>query len=120
MTSTMVPHDFVSFFGIFRQNPLKVPVEKRNVKQNFATHELLHKWLLRFSVRRFFPVYRSLFVSYMIDIFCICIHICKKYFFPLLLFLFLRWKAKEKLALECHFPLDLINLFNTVLFNKSF
>ena len=38
-------------------------------------------------------IYRSLFVSYMTDIFCIRIHICKIYFFPILLFL--RWKAKD-------------------------
>ena len=43
------------------------------------------------------PIYRSLFVSYIAHILCICIHICKRYYFPLLLFL--RWKAKEKQVL---------------------
>ena len=35
-------------------------------------------------------------MSYIAHIFCICIHICKRYYFPLLLFL--RWKAKEKIS----------------------
>ena len=39
-------------------------------------------------------IYRRLFVSYKAHILCIRIHICKRYCFPLLLFL--RWKAKEK------------------------
>ena len=55
--------------GIFRQNPLEVPVKKLNLKKNFTTHEILHKWLLGFPVRLFLPNYRSLFVSYMADIF---------------------------------------------------
>ena len=42
-----------------------------------------------------FPlIYRSLFVFYIVHILCSCIHICKRYYFPLSLFL--RWKAKEK------------------------
>ena len=45
----------------------------------------------------------------MADIFCIRIHICKKYFFPLLLFL--KWKVSFGL----HLPLDLINLFNIII-----
>ena len=49
----------------------------------------------RFPVRFFPPIYRrSLFVSYMVNIFCIRIHICKKYSFPI--FLLLRWKRKAK------------------------
>ena len=28
---------------IFRQNPLKVPKKKLNLRKNFTTHELLHK-----------------------------------------------------------------------------
>ena len=61
-------------------------------------------------------------------IFCIRIHICKTYFFPVLLFL--RWKAKDLvlvlilekvLVFGLHLPLDLINLFNiALLFDKSF
>ena len=39
-------------------------------------------------------IYRSLLLSYIGHIMCISIYICKKYYFPLLLFL--RWKAKEK------------------------
>ena len=64
----------------------------------------------------------------MADIFCIRIHICKTYFFPVLLFL--RWKAKDLvlvlilekvLVFGLHLPLDLINLFNiALLFDKSF
>ena len=46
--------------------------------KNFTTHELVHKWLLKFPVRYLSPIYKSLFVSYMADIFCI--HICKKVF----------------------------------------
>ena len=47
----------------------------------------------------------------MAEIFFIRIHICKKYFSPLLLFL--RWKPKERsvLGFGLHLPLDLINLF---------
>ena len=62
--------------GILRQNPLKVPVKKLMVSS------------------KTFLTYLPIFVSYMADIFCIHIHICKKHFFPLLLFL--RWKEKEK------------------------
>ena len=72
---------------IFQQNPLKVPVKKLNLKKNFTTHELLHQWLLRFLVRFFSLICRSLFVSYMAGVFCIRVYICKKYFFPLLLLL---------------------------------
>ena len=55
-------------------------------------------------------IYRSLFVSYIAHIMCICIHICERYYFPLLLFLKQKWKD---------FPHDLINLFNIIiLFNK--
>ena len=65
-------------------------------------------------------IYRSLLVSYIAHIMCICIHICESYYFPLLLFL--RWKSKEKQVLNfgLHLPLDLINFFNIILFNKSF
>ena len=79
---------------MFRQNSSKVPVKKLNLKKIFTTHELLHKWFLMWSVRFFSPICRGMFVSYTTDIFCIRIHICKRYFFPLLLFL--RWRAKEK------------------------
>ena len=76
--------------GMFRQNPLKVPVKKLN------TFELLLcKWFLRFLVNFFSTIHRNLFVSHMADIFCIRItHNCKKYFFPLLLLM--KWKTKEK------------------------
>ena len=56
--------------------------------------------IFKFSSRIFFQlltyalIYRSLFVSYTTHILRIHIHICKRYYFPLLLFL--RWKAKEK------------------------
>ena len=60
------------------------------------------------------------------DTFCIRIHICKKYFIPVLLCL--RWKTKvfiivlilEKvLVFGFYLPLDLMNLFNiALLFNK--
>ena len=51
----------------------------------------------------------------------ICIHIFKRYY--VLILLFLRWKVKEKqfLVFGLYLPLDLINLFNIVLlFNKPF
>ena len=79
--------------GIFRQNPLKVPVKKLNIWKNFTSRKLLHKKILRFPVRFFSLIYRSLLVSYNANIFCIRIHICQKYFFPVLIFL--RWKVKE-------------------------
>ena len=50
-----------------------------------------------FSPITFPPIYRSLCVPYITHIICICIHICKRYYF--LLLLFLRWNAKEKLVL---------------------
>ena len=69
---------------IFWRNPSKFPMKKLN----------LYQWLFIFPVRFFSPIYRSRFVSYVTDIFCIRIYICKKYFFPFLLFL--RSHAKEK------------------------
>ena len=54
----------------------KSTCEKVNLQKNFTTHELLHKWLLMFPVRFFSPIHRSLFVSYMADIFYIRIYIC--------------------------------------------
>ena len=69
--------------GIFRQNPLKVPVKKLNLYKNFTTHDLLRKWFLRFPIKSFSAIYRILFLSCMTGILCIRIHICKKYFFPL-------------------------------------
>ena len=68
--------------------------EKAKSLKNFITNELLHNWLSRFPVRFFLSIYGSLFVSYVTNIFCVRIHICKKYFF--LLSLFLRWKGKQK------------------------
>ena len=56
--------------------------------------------IVRVSSRIFFHlftfplIYSSLFVFYIVHILCSCIHIRKRYYFPLLLFL--RWKAKEK------------------------
>ena len=44
----------------FKSTCEKVPV---NLLKHITTHELLHKWLLKFSVRFFSPIYRSLFVS---------------------------------------------------------
>ena len=44
----------------FKSTCAKVPV---NLLKHITTHELLHKWLLKFSVRFFSPIYRSLFVS---------------------------------------------------------
>ena len=88
--------------GIFRQNLLKVLVKKLNLSKTFTT--LLQKRFLRFPVgvsQQFTspPIYLStylqnLFVSYKAHVFCIRIHIYKRFYFPLLLFL--RWKVKEK------------------------
>ena len=72
--------------------------EKINLWKIFTTNELLHKWLLRFPVGFFFhlftfpPICRSLFLSYTAHIFCICIHICKRYYIPVLL----SWDGKRK------------------------
>ena len=57
--------------------------------------------IFKFSSRIFFtylPIYRRLLVSYIARIFCICIHICNRYYFPLLLFL--RWKATKKISVS--------------------
>ena len=78
---------------IFWQSPSKVPAKKLSLLKNFTILERLQKWFLRFPVRFFWSVYRCLFVSYTADTLCIRIHICKRYFFPLLLFL--RHRAKE-------------------------
>ena len=53
-------------------------------------------------------------------VYSIHIYICERYYFPLLLSL--RWKVKEKQVLDfgLHVPIDLINLFNIMMFNKSF
>ena len=40
--------------GMLRQNLFKVPEKKLNLQKSFATHELLHKSFLRFSVRFFY------------------------------------------------------------------
>ena len=82
------------------------------ILKNFTAHELLQKWLLRFPEGFFSPIYlstylqRSLPVPYIAHILCIRIHICKRYYFPILLFL--RWKAKEKyvLVFRLYLPLD--------------
>ena len=72
--------------------------EKINLWKIFTTNELLHKWLLRFPVGFFFhlftfpPICRSLFLSYTAHIFCICIHICKRYYIPVLL----SWDGRRK------------------------
>ena len=91
----------------FRQNNLKVPGgENRSLKN------LYYKWtssqvIFKFSSRIFFTYLSChlfteafLFVSYIAHIFCICIYICKRYYFPLLLFL--RWKPKENIAKICY------------------
>ena len=66
----------------------------------------------------FAPIYRSLFVPYIAHIFCICIHICKRYYFPLLLFL--RWKAKKKNLVSLSRTLSLELRFNQIFFSICF
>ena len=46
--------------GLFWICSLKVPVKKLNLSKNFTANEILHKWLFRFPVRFFLPIYRSL------------------------------------------------------------
>ena len=74
---------------------------------------LLHKWLLRFLVRFFSPIYRSLFVSYTANICCIHIDIYKIYFSFFYYSWDGKWKKNKFLFLDyiC-LPLDLINVFN--------
>ena len=45
--------------------------EKVRSLKNLYYTRIFHKWFLRFPVRFFLPIYRSLFVSYMADIFCV-------------------------------------------------
>ena len=112
---------------MLRQYLLKVPVKIFNFLKTFTAHALLHKWFLKVSNRFFFHrityprIYRSLFVPHIAQVLRICIHIFKRYY--VLILLFLRWKVKEKqfLVFGLYLPLDLINLFNVVLlFNKPF
>ena len=82
----------------------KSTCEKVESLKSFTANKLLHKWFLRLPVGFFFHlftyplIYSSLIVSYIAHISCICIHICKRYYFPYLLFL--RRKAKKKKILN--------------------
>ena len=87
LKGVLLPVRLLEYFGEILQKHLWKSL-------NFTTHELLHKWFLRFPVRFFSPIYRSLFASYTADTFCIRIHICERYFFPLIPFL--TCKVKEK------------------------
>ena len=111
---------------MFRQNLLKVPEKVESLKIHYCTWTS-SQVIFKVSSRTFLHlftyrlIYRSLLVSYIAHIMCIRIHICKRYYFPLLLFL--RWKGKEKWVFDfgLHSPVDLINFFNIIiLFNKFF
>ena len=57
---------FLEYFG----KTFKSTCDKAKPSKIFTAHELLHKWLLRFPIRSFSPIYRSLFVSYKANKFC--------------------------------------------------
>ena len=71
-------------YRMFRENLLKVPVKNRIFKKpllhmNFFTSGF---WGFQEDFFHLFsspPIYRSLFVSRIAHVFCICIHICKRY-----------------------------------------
>ena len=70
-------------FGIFLQNSSKVPLKKLNLQKTLKYTWTSSQVVFEVSSRFFSYIYRSLLLSYTIDIFCIRIHICKTYFFPL-------------------------------------
>ena len=82
---------------MFRPNLLKVPVKKLNLLKSITAHEILHRWFLRFPLELFctyllINLFTGVFVSSIAHIMCICIHMCKRYYFRLLLF----WDGKRK------------------------
>ena len=77
----------------FRTSALKVKYSESTWGKNKSLKHLYYKWtssqvIFKVSSRIFFhlftfpPICRSLFVLDITHIFCICIHICKRYHFP--------------------------------------
>ena len=71
--------------GMFRQNRLKVPVKKLNLYKNLYYTRSSSQVILRLRLNFFSPIYLSTYLqkTFIAHMFCICIHICKRYYFPL-------------------------------------